>query len=105
MVIQLVFINWNIGGNSIIDFVKQVWVNPNILGEVNYTNICLIPKTTHPEFVNQFRPISLCNTLYKIVSKVIVNRLKECIPTIVSPINLVLYREGAYMRTLWWLKS
>jgi hypothetical protein len=97
--------DWNIVGNSIIDFVKQVWVNPNILGEVNYTNICLIPKTTHPEFVNQFRPISLCNTLYKIVSKVIVNRLKECIPTIVSPINLVLYREGAYMRTLWWLKS
>lgn len=80
-------------------------MNLNILGDVNYTDICLIPKTTHPKFVNQIRPISLCNTLYKIVSKVIVNRLKECIPIIVSPISLVLYRGGAYMRTLWWLKS
>jgi hypothetical protein len=39
----------------------------------------------HPEFVTQFRPISLCNTIYKIVTKVIVERLKDHIPHIVSP--------------------
>jgi hypothetical protein len=52
---------------------------------VNQTDICLIPKTTNPEFINQFRPISLCNTIYKVVSKVMLERLKEYIPMIVSP--------------------
>jgi hypothetical protein len=51
---------------------------------VNQTDICLIPKVPQPEFVNQFRPISLCNTIYKVVSKVIVERLKELVPIIVS---------------------
>lgn len=52
---------------------------------VNQTDICLIPKVRQPEFVNQFRPISLCDTIYKVVSKVIVERLKSCIPKLVSP--------------------
>ncbi|MCH83160.1 hypothetical protein A2U01_0003975, partial [Trifolium medium] len=75
---------WNVVGLSIIDFVRAVWNNPEELNLVNFTNICLIPKVARPEFVNQFRPISLCNTIYKIVSKVMVSRLKKCIPTIVS---------------------
>lgn len=41
-----------------------------------------------PQFVNQFRPISLCNTIYKILSKVIVNRLKNCVAEIVSPFQI-----------------
>jgi hypothetical protein len=64
---------WDIVGSSIISFIRQAWLQPDILKTVNHTNICLIPKTGHPEFVNQFRPIFLCNTLYKIVSKVVVN--------------------------------
>lgn len=64
---------WDIVGSSIISFIRQAWLQPDILKTVNHTNICLIPKTAHPEFVNQFRPIFLCNTLYKIVSKVVVN--------------------------------
>lgn len=44
-------------------YVKHVWLSPSILKDINYTDICLIPKVEHPEFVNQFRLISLCNTL------------------------------------------
>lgn len=55
---------------------------------VNQTNICLIPKIAQPELVNQFPLISLCNTIYKVVSKVIVERLMDCIPIIVSPIKM-----------------
>jgi hypothetical protein len=35
--------------------------------------------------VSQFRPISLCNVTYKIITKTMVNRLKKIIPQVVSP--------------------
>ncbi|KAA3476969.1 reverse transcriptase [Gossypium australe] len=44
---------------------------------LNVTNIVLIPKVLHPTNLGNFRPISLCNVLYKVVAKMIVNRLKE----------------------------
>ncbi|MCH81648.1 putative ribonuclease H protein, partial [Trifolium medium] len=77
--------SWDIVGRSVCDFVRKVWTTPSEIGVVNKTDICLIPKVQHPESVVQFRPISLCNMNYKIVSKVIVERLKVCIPMLVSP--------------------
>ncbi|WJX12065.1 hypothetical protein P8452_02604 [Trifolium repens] len=77
--------SWDIVGESVCNFVKEMWENPSGITEVNYTDIRLIPKVTNPEYVHQFRPISLCNTIYKIVSKVIVERLKECLESIISP--------------------
>jgi hypothetical protein len=77
--------SWSIVGASVYDFVVKVWSNPSAIATVNQTDICLIPKIARPEFVNQFRPISLCNTIYKVVSKIMVERLKDYIPKLVSP--------------------
>ncbi|KAL0374642.1 UNVERIFIED_CONTAM: putative mitochondrial protein [Sesamum radiatum] len=51
----------------------------------NATNILLIPKCKQPQSLNQYRPISLCNVVYKIASKSIANRLKPWLDHIIFP--------------------
>ena len=59
--------------------------NPCLIREVNQTFLMLIPKVPNPEFMRDFRPISLCNVIYKLITKIIVNRIKPVMSTIISP--------------------
>ena len=43
----------------------------------------MIPKVQNPETMKEFRPISLCNVLYKIIAKVLANCLKKILPQII----------------------
>lgn len=65
---------------AILDFFNTGAFPPGI----NYTHIVLIPKIANPKLPSDYRPISLCNVLYKMISKIMVNRMKLLLPSIVS---------------------
>ncbi|KAK3183587.1 hypothetical protein Dsin_030873 [Dipteronia sinensis] len=54
------------------------------ISEFNGTNVVLIPKVKNPASLKDFRLISLCNVVYKTLSKVLANLLKAFLPTIIS---------------------
>ena len=50
---------------------------------LNHTLVALILKVKSLEFMKDFRPISMCKVLYKLISKVLANRLKIVLPSII----------------------
>lgn len=64
--------------------VKSFLSSSRILKQLNYTLVSLILKVPKPTSMIQLRPIALCNVLYKIGAKVIVNRLKGIMDAIIS---------------------
>ena len=64
----LAFVNWGIFEPSL-----------------NSTHIVLVPKKKNPTKVTDYRPISLCNIIYKLIAKVLANRMKKVLSGIISP--------------------
>ena len=75
---------WSDMGMDISQVVLSCLNSGSILKSINHTFIALIPKVKNPKKVSEFRLISLCNVIYKIVSKVIANRLKPLLNNIIS---------------------
>lgn len=57
---------------------------PKHFHQVNNTLLTLVLKKNDPSCVSHFRPIALCNAIYKVVTKVIAQRLKQILPKVVS---------------------
>ncbi|KAL5800890.1 hypothetical protein ACOSQ3_032522 [Xanthoceras sorbifolium] len=75
---------WNVVGEDVSSVCLNVLNGGCSIKEFNATNVVLIPKVKNPERMTDFRPISLCSVIYKTVSKVMANRLKEILPHIIS---------------------
>ena len=75
---------WNFIGKDVIDASLKILNSGSMPNSLNHTFISLISKIKSPEKAKDFRPISLCNILYKIISKTIANCLKKLLPKLVS---------------------
>ena len=79
---------WLIVGSSVSDEVKKVFVERRVPEYLNRTHITLIPKIQIPETLGNYRPIILCNIVYKIVTKIIVARLRTFLDKLISPFQI-----------------
>jgi hypothetical protein len=77
--------NWDVIKIDVIAAVKEFFNSGSMPEGVNVTSIVLIPKGNQPECLKDFRPISLCNVIYKVVAKYLVNRLRPAPDNIISP--------------------
>lgn len=64
--------------------VKESLENKKMLGVLNSTLLNLIPKKEGADNLDSFRPIALCIVVYKIITKLIADRLKICLPAMIS---------------------
>ena len=75
---------WSIVDINVSNIVLNVLNSGMSIFEINRTNITLVPKNKNSQRMTDFRPISLCNVVYKIISKTLANRLKVILPYIIS---------------------
>ena len=76
---------WETVGESVVRFVLNFFETGNLPPETNDALVVLIAKVGKPEKITQFRPISLCNVLFKTITKTMVLRLKRVIGKLIGP--------------------
>lgn len=75
---------WDIVGKDVSNGVKEFWGARRLLKEINGTFIALIPKIQGADSMDKFKPISLCNSFYKIISKVLTTRILTVLPSLIN---------------------
>jgi len=76
---------WDIVGPSVVSCVLKFFETGQLPREMNDALLVLIAKVEKPEKITQFRPISLCNVLFKTITKAMVMRLKRVMPMLIGP--------------------
>ncbi|XP_028548450.1 uncharacterized protein LOC114578987, partial [Dendrobium catenatum] len=75
---------WHILGPLVCKAVRGFLSSGYMPSGVKATAIALVPKSKHTASFSDFRPIALCNVFYKIIAKVLANRLKPIMPLIIK---------------------
>eukprot|EP00253_Pinus_taeda_P015299 PITA_15299 len=76
---------WHFLGKEILDLVEESQMNQKVWTALNSTFFSLIPKADNSEDAKGFRPIALCNVIYKIISSLMAKRLKPLLEKLISP--------------------
>ena len=76
---------WDFAKEEIMEMFKEFHEHSSFLKSLNNTFLVLIPKKGEAEDLGDFKPISLLGGLYKLLAKVLANRLKKVVGKVVSP--------------------
>ncbi|KAK1308507.1 hypothetical protein QJS10_CPA09g01009 [Acorus calamus] len=76
---------WPIIKKDVIKAIKSFFETGVLLRQLNHSFISLILKTKHADSFDNFRPISLCNSVYKTITKIVAAHLQGVIPKIIMP--------------------
>jgi len=76
---------WDLIKEEVWQIVEESRAMRWLLPSLNSTFLALIPKEEDSVTPDKFKPIALCNVIYKVISKVIANRLKPLLPMLISP--------------------
>jgi hypothetical protein len=79
--------NWEVLKEDVITTVRKFLDIGQMSAGVNETTIVLLPRKDDLEQLKDFRPISLCNVIYKVVSKCLVNRLRPLFQDLICPMK------------------
>lgn len=75
---------WSVVGDDVSSTVLNCLNDCAMPNDIYHTFITLIPKVKSPEKISKFHLISLCNVIYKLVSKVLANRVQRLLPDLIS---------------------
>lgn len=75
---------WHIVGNHIVEEIQRFFRTSSLHNGWNHTQLCLLPKVSKPDTMKDLRPISLCSVQYKIISKLLSERMKPVMPVLIS---------------------
>lgn len=71
---------WSWIQKDVHQMVTDFYTTAHMPVDINKTFITLVPKKNNPSIPQNYRPISLCNVCYKIISKSLANRIKNHLP-------------------------
>lgn len=75
---------WPIIGEEIFLAIKDFFKTGKLLKQINATQLALIPKVQNPEKAGDYRPMACCNILYKAISKILCNRMRKVLHTLIA---------------------
>eukprot|EP00253_Pinus_taeda_P012435 PITA_12435 len=75
---------WDIIKTDLLKIIKGFRIKAKVGGGTNFTYLVLIPKELNPKTFARFRPMSLCNASYKILVKLLANRIKPFLKRLIS---------------------
>ncbi|XP_013650079.2 uncharacterized protein LOC106354634 [Brassica napus] len=76
--------SWSVVGLEVTEAIQEFFKSGSLLKQWNAANLVLIPKVPNASRPSEFRPISCRNTVYKVIAKLLVSRLKEILSLMVS---------------------
>ena len=79
--------SWPVIHQDFCSAVQDFFRSGAMLKQINHSIIALVPKSANTSSATDFRPISCCNVIYKVIAKLLASRLSQALGPIISPMQ------------------